>query len=593
MKIQHRYFQLDTSDDGDSRQVEASLSSETPVYRPGLGNEILEHSASAVDLSRAPLPLLTGHDTGRLPVGIVENVRVVGRKLRGILRFSENDQGEALWRDVKAGIVRNISIAYQILDGRADGDNYIATRWQPFEVSIVSVPADATVGIGRSFQFEGKNEMNTNIEETLDNHQTRSQRRAENSANNAERERVSEIIAIGEAYAKRGGEKLALKFVREGKSVEAFRNALLEMGSTNYAERETDMLYNPNSSAQRSNEYSLLRVLNAAATGDWKHAGFEREMGQEMERQSGRRAKGLLIPFSALTGQRVMTAGNATGGATLIPTAHMGFVDLLRNYSRVIEAGATILPGLQGNIEIPKQTGASTGEWIAEDGALSGSDLTLGAVTLSPKTVGGMLKWSRRMLLNAQPEIEQIARNDLAQVIGLAIDRAALHGSGSANQPSGIYTVSDVNSLAMGGVPTYAKLIDMAAELAQDNALQGSLAFMTTPGIAATLAKTLVASSAGSEMVWSGSLLEGAMAGFKAYATNQVSSTLGAGAEHGLILGNWSELLIGMWGGGVDMLVDPYTDADRGRVRITAFCDLDIALRHGQSFCKATGAAIA
>jgi hypothetical protein len=114
---------------------------------------------------------------------------------------------------------------------------------------------------------------------------------------------------------------------------------------------------------------------------------------------------------------------------------------------------------------------------------------------------------------------------------------------------------------------------------------------MTTPGMAGKLAQTLMASSAGSNMIWEGSLAQGRLAGFNAFATNQVRSDMGAGSEHGLIFGNWAELIIGQWGA-LDVLVDPYTNADRGRVRITSFMTVDIGIRHGASFTKATGASV-
>lgn len=595
--IQHRTFQLEARSAAGGRQIEASLSSEQPVYRPGLGNEILEHTADAIDLSRAPLPLLTSHDAGEMPVGVVENIRLVGRKLRGVLRFSDGARAAELWDDVKAGVLRNLSIGYQIFDGHTDGENYLATRWQPYEISLVSVPADHTVGIGRSFDTKG-NTMNATTE-TIDipENLTRSQRRAASH----EADEIREILALGEVHAERGMDKLAMQYIKNGgKSLSRFRSMLLDALQEQDNNLETDVMHldqhgrmiDPTNPAARfDGKYSLMRAVTAAVTGDWREAGFEREMAQELSRASGIKPRGLLVPFGALGGQRVMTTDSLNNGSALVPNMHTGFIEMLRNHSRVLDAGATVMPNLVGNIEIPKQTGGATAEWIAEDAALSGSDLAFASVTLTPKSVGGMLKWSRAMLHSAVPGIEQIARNDLAQMVALAIDRAALHGSGSDSQPTGIYAASNVNSVAMGGVPTHGKLVDMAGELGKDNALQGSVSFLTTPGMASKMSQTLVASSAGSEMIWSGSLLDGSMAGFRAAATNQVSSTLGAGSEHGIVLGNWADLIIGQWGG-VDLIVDPYSDADRGRVRITVFCFLDVALRHPESFCKATGATV-
>jgi HK97 family phage major capsid protein/HK97 family phage prohead protease len=580
-----RTFELEaTRAQAGGRQIEASLSSEAPVFRPGLGNEILRHTADAIDLTRSPLPLITAHDSGNMPVGVVESIRLVGTKLRGILRFTDGARADELWADVKAGILRNLSIGYQILDGHSEGTNYIVSRWQPLEISLVSVPADATVGIGRSFPKEQI--MSANLENQDDTSETlsRSQRRSSNRSGDEARE----IAAMGQAHANRGGVDLANRFIREGKTVDQFRDALL-----NEAARESTQTDTINwNQGKPANDYSLLRAIDASITNDWAKAGYEREMSQEMARAYGRKPRGVYVPFGAMNNTRVMSAGGATTGQTLVPNIHSGFIEMVRNNARVLEAGATVMPGLVGNIDIPRQTAGATAEWLAEDAAITPSDMNFDSVLLTAKSCGALLSWTRRMTHSSVPEMEGLARADLAKQIGLAMDRAAVHGLGSSDQPTGVYAAANVNSVAMGGKPTYAKLIDMATQLGEDNALAGNLAFLTTPGMAGMLAQTLVASSAGSDMIWGGSMVQGKLIGINAYSTAQVSSTLGAGAEHGLVLGDFSQMIIGVWGGGVDILVDPYSDSDRGRVRISAFMDLDIALRHPEAFCKATGATI-
>jgi len=167
-----------------------------------------------------------------------------------------------------------------------------------------------------------------------------------------------------------------------------------------------------------------------------------------------------------------------------------------------------------------------------------------------------------------------------------------MHGTGSNNQPTGIYTASNVNAVAMGGVPTFGKLVDMVTEVLKDNALAGSLAFATTPGMAGKLAQTVVAASTDTRMIWGGPLDNGNLAGYKAIASNQVSAVLGGGSEHGLIFGNWADAMIGMWGA-LELVVDPYAKKKQGMIEVTSFQLCDVALRHVGSFCKATGATIA
>jgi HK97 family phage major capsid protein len=189
-------------------------------------------------------------------------------------------------------------------------------------------------------------------------------------------------------------------------------------------------------------------------------------------------------------------------------------------------------------------------------------------------------------------DVEAFIRGDLAAAHALAWDVAVMHGAGSGNAPTGIYAAGSVNAVAMGGVPTFGKLIDMITEVLKDNALAGSLAFATTPGMAGKLAQTVVAASTDTRMIWDGKLDMGTLAGYAARASNQVSATLGGGSEHGLIFGNWSDVLVGMWGA-LELVVDPYSLKKQGMIEVTSFQLCDIALRHPQSFCKATGATIA
>jgi len=142
-------LQIDhTRADEASRTAPAVVSTTFPVERGGY-DEILSHEAGAVDLPRAPLPLIEAHDNSRVNVGIVENLRLAGKKLRGTVRLGNTERARELWEDVKAGIVRNLSVGYQWLDYRDEGKNVIVTRWLPYEVSLVAVGADPNAGLFR------------------------------------------------------------------------------------------------------------------------------------------------------------------------------------------------------------------------------------------------------------------------------------------------------------------------------------------------------------------------------------------------------------------------------------------------------------
>ncbi len=143
----------------ESRTVPASLSSETPVDR-FFGREILVHDPDAVDLSRAGdgLPLLWNHNTDE-PIGVVERIKINDGKLRGVLRFSNNKKAIEVFNDVRDGFLKNISIGYQVnkFEEQANSNDIRVTGWTLLESSVVTVPADASVGINRS--LSGVNAM--------------------------------------------------------------------------------------------------------------------------------------------------------------------------------------------------------------------------------------------------------------------------------------------------------------------------------------------------------------------------------------------------------------------------------------------------
>jgi HK97 family phage prohead protease len=165
--LNHRHIDIDLrAIDPEARTVVATLSTENPVTRWG-GVEILEHSPQAVDLTRATpnLPLLFAHDQTD-PVGVVENVRLVGRALKGVLRFSTNPKAEQVFNDVKAGILRCLSIGYRTIDESEIPDGVKITRWELYEASVVTIPADTGAVIGRN--FSGEKTRMSDTQETQD-----------------------------------------------------------------------------------------------------------------------------------------------------------------------------------------------------------------------------------------------------------------------------------------------------------------------------------------------------------------------------------------------------------------------------------------
>lgn len=234
--------------DADARTVPAALSSETPVDRY-YGQEILLHTPDAIDMSRADdgLPLLWNHSTD-MPIGVVESVRVKDGKLRGLLRFSRNPKAEEIFSDVREGFLKNISIGYRVnrWEEEANSDTVRVTAWTLLEASVVTVPADASVGIGRAYQPISKRESSM-TEETqapdagetpvVDIAKVRrehsiARKAGANDAIREERARVSGVHELFESpLIPRNDfyEGLRARAIDEGWSVEGARKVLFEV----------------------------------------------------------------------------------------------------------------------------------------------------------------------------------------------------------------------------------------------------------------------------------------------------------------------------------------------------------------------------
>lgn len=354
--------------------------------------------------------------------------------------------------------------------------------------------------------------------------------------------------------------------------------------------------------ARDKKRYSIHRAIRMQAElMDGKRSrydGLEAEVHEELTKhRTGADHGGVLVPWrlSDDDQQRVLGTTQQSGGATLVGQQIMpDMIDLLRNRALVLVAGAKLYPGLQGVVYFNKKTGAPTVSWMEENppSDAPGSEPAYGYVSLSPKTLIGQVQIPRQLLVMSSIDVEADIRSDLATGHGLALDLGALHGKGTDKQPVGIYGAADVQSHAVGGVPDLTDITTMPALVADKNADLGALSWMTTPLMAGVLKRTPLVSGY-PVFLWAGTYREGELGGYPARTTNQISKTLGAGSnEHGLVFGNWNDLLVGMWGNDLEIVVDVVTKAARGQILITSYSMADTAVRRGESFVKGTGATL-
>ena len=616
---------------GEQARYEVAVSSESEVERQGFfgrWREVLGHDPDEVDLGRfqsGRAAVLEEHRGP--PIGVIESARIdTDRVLRAEIRFSRSTRGQEVEQDITDEIRQNISIGYipkrakLIEENEELGDLWRVTLWEPVELSVVGIPADATVGVGRDVT-----PGNYPIVEIEDGVAVRERDMsdkvtAEPGARDERRE-VETIYALAEMNAM--PKSRAAAWIEAGLTSEQVKRVI-----TN--ERETVGLSRPPShpldaaermggglldglSLRDRGRYSISRAIALDAglrdpSLGVKFDGLEAEVHRHLEKRLPAEFRsqrgGILVPTDMRTSEQRWSErtlqGNLAGkGAEIVPSQTGEFIEMLRSAAMVVRLGARVLPGLSAPVSFAKQVGATTAVWTGEaPGAdIADSDMTLGLVLMPGKTLMSSTGFSRQLLIQGLPEVDQLIKSDIVEVHTRAIDKACIHGLGAAGQPLGIYNSPGVNAIAMGGAVSFGELIDMVTEVANDNAASGALGYLMTVALAGKLKQTLVAASAGSDMIWTGSFEDGRIAGFRAAASSQVSSTMSGssetgGTEHGIIFGNWAEVIIGLFSV-LELITDPFSKKKRGIIEVTSFQMADVILRHGESFCKATGATLA
>jgi len=583
--------------DEEARTVKLAFASETPVNR-GWFIEVLDLSRKSMRTGRltAGANLLCDHDT-RDVVAVVESVEIGSDKVaRAVVRFGRSVRAEEVFRDVIDGIRVNVSVGYiiheAILDGTRDGsDTYRVTDWEPFELSLVSVPADATVGVGRSLPAElpavpslpSLSPSSTENRAMTTPATTPAANPAPTIETPVQRNHAAEISKI--AAAMPGGADLAMRSIQAGHTVEQFQaEAIRALASKPVPTADIGL------TTKETRRFSMVRALNALANpGDVaarNAAAFEFECSNATATKLGKTSRGILIPFEVQ--KRDMNVGSAAAGGNLVATDLMSgdFITILRDAMVLNTLGVRFLSGLVGNIAIPKQTGSGSAYWVAEGQPPDESGAAIGQVAMSPKTVGAFTDISRKLLLQSSIDVESFVSSDLAMVLGLAIQRAAIAGGSVANEPSGILAkiAAGIAGGANGGAPTWDHVVDLETAVSVANADVGTLAYLTNAKVRGKLKKTFVDGPGTGERVWQ----KGSepLNGYRAAVTNAVPSNIAKGTGtnlSALIFGNFADLVIGMWGG-LDLMVDPYTHSTTGTVRVTALQDVDVGVRNVESF---------
>lgn len=597
----------------EARTVPLSFSSEIPVERY-FGTEILDHSPDSVDLSRLRSggALLVDHNTAD-QVGVVETATIdADRKGRAMVRFGKSARAQEIFQDVKDGIRRLVSVGYRInkmvSEKVVEGQETLrAMSWTPLEISLVSVPADPSVGIGRAevTQFE------TVIEEPAPAPKTSMKRilldpapaEGGNGAPAVEvgRDmRTDEITAISKRLAGKvpGIEELETRAILDKTmTVESFRSQALAMVPKAVPiEPAKPLDIKPREWAK----YSIRKAIVSQIPGsNVKLDGFEREVSDEITLKGGLAPQGMWMPGEIMG--RNFLAATGTFGGMLVQTDNLGssFIELLRNRAKVVALGAKTL-NLSRPTTIPRQNAAGAVNWTTETVAATLSTGNFTQITLTPKGVTAFQQYSKQLLFESDPSIDALIRDDIANIIALEIDRAVLLGGGSS-EPQGITGTTGVTTIAIGAngaafsvANGRSSMVSLETAVAAANADVGNLAYLTNSKMRGRL-KMIDQSAATNtaQWVWMGGN-NGEVNGYRAEVTNQIGSAQTQGTAtticSSVFFGNWQDVLIGSFNNGAtDLVVDPYVLAANGVVRIIARHWADVAIRHPASFAVLLG----
>ena len=585
----------------DNRTMSISFASEEPVLR-SFGWEILSHERGDIDfdfIGSGRAPLLLSHDP-ETQIGVVESASLseTERKSRAVVRFGNGLLASEIFRDVQDKIRANISVGYTITelmkqDEQREGQDVYRAKFQPKEISVVSIPADSQVGIGRA-------EKTKNLIESKKMEDTKVEIVAETPSVNAEKvkqdalaERSKEIKEMQNLGVRHNMRDFTDECIHNGTDLFTFREKMLDKIETKPLSALDDPVDIQPKEAKR---YSFLKALNAASRGDWQNAGFEHEMSREMAHKSGKSPQGFFVPDYAwrsdmYTAKRELTVGTDGTGGYFAPSAQLGseWIGALRSKMVLADLGMRTMSGLTTKVQIPKIAAATAG-FVAESGDVSDNTQVTTQLTMIGRTLGARSTISRLLLLESDPSIEQIVRDDLVSAIASKIQDVAIEGGGS-NEPTGVTKTSGIGSIAGGTngqspawnthVPTLVK------EVEQDNAAlnDGTLGWLTNPKVKSKMAAVAKVSSSDSVMIlndpWT------SLYGYPIKFTTDCPSDLTKGSASGvcsaMIFGDWSQVLLGAWGASPDVLVDPYGNNDGG-VKIIVFSEVDVAVRHAQSF---------
>lgn len=620
--------------EGAEQRFRMSISSDEPYLRYDWWNdeeywEVLSHAPGDIDEARlkAGLPILFNHARDQHLARATKYSNNGHRIEVTDFIWSESEFAKSKRVDAVSGSLPDTSVGYTVDDegeciGAKDGKPIYKFKWTPFEGSIVTVPADIKVGVGRNRDNKPDGEpkeiciSEKKSVDALRNENTTSQRseppkgnkampeptetlekglteievvEREKGATERERSRVKKINdyvgALKNPAWKTAAAEVAVKAIEEGKDFDTFRTEAINSfdGVQKQAvDAHSSEIGMTDKDVKRFRLTGTDGAITQMATKE-RLEGFAKEVCEAAQKQMRRTladSRSFVIPeevsryhdeqnFIRLFRQmlsRAQAVSPATAGGFTVDTQMGPLIELLRNKTVLGKLGITIMDGLVGDFVMPVQTGGAVAYWVSETGAITDSEATFGQKAMTPHRLGASIPYTMKFLAQSSLSVDAFIRNEMDIVLALKKDLAGLLGTGVGGEPLGVANTPGINAtVTYGGAATWADVVEHETGIAVDNADIGSMGFVldaATVGKWKTILKDSVAGA--------GYLIGDNMTanGYPVERTNQIS------AAHQSFFGVWAQLVLGMWAGR-EITVDNITLAKTGQHQIimNEFCD--------------------
>lgn len=612
IKVPAVLYRTGTSAAKDDGTMELSISSDTPYERYDWLNderylEVLDHSPTGMDCERlkAGAALLFNHDRN-IQLGTLSDPVMRDGKCYVTAKLSAAEDVASYRTRIAEGILKDTSVGYAITDsgtqiGTRDGLPIYKFRWAPHEASMVTIPADITVGVGRGHENEGKGELREILVDNL----LHAPKQSTHTKNMSEPITTPSAPAKPEIDLVKERQDAVTQHKAKCKKIDDFTSALKNQqwreaataiaikhkdGNADFDEFRAEALNafegvtkvtadaGIGMEQKDAKRFSLLSAVRSIISRG-KLDGFEAEVcgaAQAKMRRTLPNERTFVLPEEVSAYQRELSlrdllsrAGNvttATAGGFLVQTQYGSMIELLRNQMALGRAGITILDGLVGDFVMPVQTGGCTAYWVSETGAITDSQATFAQKSLVPHRVGASYPFTMQLLAQSSTAIDTFVRNELDTVIALKKDAAGLLGSGVSGEPLGVANTTGINAtVTYGGAATWPDVVEHETGIAVDNADIGSMGFILDAASVGKWKTILKDSVAGAGYL----LTDGMTAnGYNVTRSNQIS------AAHQSFFGVWSQLIHAIWAGR-EVTVDSVTLAKSGQhqIIINELCD--------------------